>query len=435
MKNVKIFICSWVFFLLLQIAVQSQNPNLDLTNFQREPLGLGLDVYTNADYLSMLKYQHRFNPVNRNENVLMFLPDSAYTGDWDTLSSSWKIRSKNLYSYNVNGSLIESVLSGLNSVTNSWYFSSKSVFTYDMYGNEIEKLNYQWDFSTNDWLFYSLFSSIYDANGNKIEGYDYLWEVNINNWIAQSKNINSFDENGNLLESIYYYWDTSITNWIPSGKDVHTYNENGKEVEEIIYHWNASTNSWELNWLHTYTYASNGNIMEDITSSWDKYALEWKVKYKSLYVYNSNDYLIEINGYFRVLSDWLLIRQSVFEYDANGNRTGSIFTFWEESITPLWFFSIKSFIFWSQHEVVSSVKNENILPCQIRPNPATDALFIDGLSSPTVARIYSANGALLHTMILSGTSSQIHIQNLPDGMYILHLQAGSKTAVKRFVKQ
>ncbi len=104
-------------------------------------------------------------------------------------------------------------------------------------------------------------------------------------------------------------------------------------------------------------------------------------------------------------------------------------------MTNSWVFNFKRVYFWSQHEVVSSVKNEDILPCQIRPNPATDALFIDGLSSPTEARIYSANGTLLHTMTLSDTSTQINIQNLPDGMYMLHLQAESKTVVKRFVKQ
>lgn len=70
------------------------------------------------------------------------------------------------------------------------------------------------------------------------------------------------------------------------------------------------------------------------------------------------------------------------------------------------------------------------------PNPTIDQLHIQ-LTDPQLATvsIQSFSGQTIKQLVLAPGQSSINLQDLPTGMYLLHLQAGGKSAVHKLVKQ
>lgn len=70
------------------------------------------------------------------------------------------------------------------------------------------------------------------------------------------------------------------------------------------------------------------------------------------------------------------------------------------------------------------------------PNPTTNHLHIQ-LIEPQIATlsIQSFSGQTIKTVMLPPGQNSINLQDLPAGMYLLHLQAGGKSAVHKLIKQ
>ena len=65
------------------------------------------------------------------------------------------------------------------------------------------------------------------------------------------------------------------------------------------------------------------------------------------------------------------------------------------------------------------------------PNPVIDKLFIQGLLNPTKISVYDVLGKL----VLSKTaSSEINVDNLQSGIYILKIVDNQKEIVRKFIK-
>lgn len=79
-----------------------------------------------------------------------------------------------------------------------------------------------------------------------------------------------------------------------------------------------------------------------------------------------------------------------------------------------------------------SVNAPQLSGYRVYPNPATDVLLLDGLSTPTTIAIYDLQGRLKYSGLAEGSSS-ITLENWPAGMYILHLSNGKQRSVERIV--
>jgi hypothetical protein len=73
----------------------------------------------------------------------------------------------------------------------------------------------------------------------------------------------------------------------------------------------------------------------------------------------------------------------------------------------------------------------------IFPNPASSALQIrsDALQSGTLIRILDNQGRILRTVASTGITTTVPVQDLPAGMYYVHLMMDGQAIVKRWVKQ
>jgi hypothetical protein len=81
---------------------------------------------------------------------------------------------------------------------------------------------------------------------------------------------------------------------------------------------------------------------------------------------------------------------------------------------------------------VKDVLNEGI---SLYPVPASDKIFIMGLTEKSVAGIYNICGNLMQTTNLDKTENEIDLSRLSKGVYFIKLQTDKRLVVKQFVKQ
>ena len=77
------------------------------------------------------------------------------------------------------------------------------------------------------------------------------------------------------------------------------------------------------------------------------------------------------------------------------------------------------------------IDDQNQLDISIYPNPVIDKLFIQGLSNPTKISVYNILGKLV---LSKTTSSEINVDNLQNGIYILKIVDEQKEIVRKFIK-
>jgi hypothetical protein len=75
--------------------------------------------------------------------------------------------------------------------------------------------------------------------------------------------------------------------------------------------------------------------------------------------------------------------------------------------------------------------DQNQSNISIYPNPVIDKLFIQGLLNPTKISVYDVLGKLVFSKT---TSSEINVDNLQSGIYILKIVDNQKEIVRKFIK-
>ena len=80
---------------------------------------------------------------------------------------------------------------------------------------------------------------------------------------------------------------------------------------------------------------------------------------------------------------------------------------------------------------LSLLDNQSQLDISIYPNPVIDKLFIQGLSNPTKISVYNILGKLV---LSKTTSSEINVDNLQSGIYIIKILDEQKEIIRKFIK-
>ena len=71
----------------------------------------------------------------------------------------------------------------------------------------------------------------------------------------------------------------------------------------------------------------------------------------------------------------------------------------------------------------------------IYPNPATDKLRVRGLNGVAIARIYNVHGQEVFSGRLEGDKNEVEVSDLTTGVYMMRLEMGEETVVRRFIKK
>lgn len=80
----------------------------------------------------------------------------------------------------------------------------------------------------------------------------------------------------------------------------------------------------------------------------------------------------------------------------------------------------------------TTIENTNII---LYPNPCTNKIFIEGVSSNSICKIFDLNGKLIFTSQISSTNNAVNIQSLAAGTYILNMISNGRNATKKFIKR
>ena len=86
----------------------------------------------------------------------------------------------------------------------------------------------------------------------------------------------------------------------------------------------------------------------------------------------------------------------------------------------------------SENTLLEKAEIENNSEITIYPNPATDKVFVNGVTSFN-ASVYGLNGKILFN--LDNISQSIDISGLANGVYFIHITTKDKNKIEKIVKQ
>ncbi|MBK8734611.1 MAG: T9SS type A sorting domain-containing protein [Saprospiraceae bacterium] len=151
----------------------------------------------------------RIYQYNSNSSLIEYI-----TQKWDANINQFINTDKLKLSYNSNQDIDTFLFLSWDTLSNLWVNRTQFISKYDNQHNEIESEQQEWDITTKSWKKESLFKYSYDQNNNIILIIEYQW-LN-NNWIElyKSKQNNTYDIDLNLIKVINQDWDTTSYTFI-----------------------------------------------------------------------------------------------------------------------------------------------------------------------------------------------------------------------------
>ena len=368
----------------------------------------------------------------------------------------------------------------------TWNKSSGTNYEYDSNNNLITETRLDWN-TNGAWEVKEKTSYTYNANNKVTE------ELYKSSWDSPSNTIeNSYKDtytytNGKLTEAIYYEWISS--NWVIDGKTVVTYNANNLPNGFIWYDWNGT--QWVNDERVTVSYNASNKLISEVTEEW--IGAQWVNSYKTLYSYNSNNKMITTKS-----AEWDEFNtiwvengsKTEYDWDATGNKTretqyykfsdGSLNQYKDEYTydtfnlmsgfahpfkdkTGLDYIfedvphinkvqgnnsysynqSTSSYTLNSRttHNYNSSINLSTEQPeigdekITVFPNPTKDFLTIQNSSNTVIDKVIITDLAGKTILQQNQNTTQLDVQNLAKGMYLLQIFSGEKKNQIKFLKE
>ena len=81
--------------------------------------------------------------------------------------------------------------------------------------------------------------------------------------------------------------------------------------------------------------------------------------------------------------------------------------------------------------------HENTMSIKLGPNPVTEELFINGLSTDAEYQLISTEGRIIQSgnIIFHGEQTSLKLDGLKPGTYLIHITDGEKQFTQRIIKQ
>src|SRR5437867_2433032 len=100
-----------------------------------------------------------------------FQQDSSICFSWDTLTDSWLLTSKTIYTYDANGNRTSELQQHWNGT--AWDNNYQYIYTYDVNGNQTSELYQKWNGTA--WVNNEQWTATYNANGNRTSYLSQRW--------------------------------------------------------------------------------------------------------------------------------------------------------------------------------------------------------------------------------------------------------------------
>ena len=303
-----------------------------------------------------------------------------------------------------------------------WNNSLQRQYIYAPHNQQLKScINHLW---ANNWYQNQSFTISYGPKGNIVE---------VNSVIE--KNVISYDINNNIKERVEYY--ITGNGWIPSAKYIFTYNANNvissykkqqytnggwQDAEKVayvlvndfpqtktVYTWD--NNQWKPLYQNSYTYDSHQNMLTEIQSNWDNTQNSFLYFKRKEWTYNQAHQPLSYQSLMwdKTNQTWLA-RKGDFYY-----------RYYYENYMP----------------TQVDEKHFNVEHLTLFPNPAKDFLNVSlKTNQPTdyTGYIMDITGKTIKDFTIDNNSPvQVPVQDLPDGNYLLLINANGNNYTKRFL--
>jgi hypothetical protein len=376
--------------------------------------------YNNSAYEPNYRYDYTYVLSNRIGTEIY----SFYNGT--EFEKSFRTR----YTYGANYEVInyESWNSSLELWENSYLDSS----FFDAQGNETKSVSYSYDFGTSSW----------ELNSTQITNYQY----SANNEILSATYF-SVEENGDLYpqyrevwtwaggngpsEGIFQEWDADLEDWLNEARAInlawHKFSGFLINAATVLF-WNGS--DWENGFQIEAAYFENDLEQFNIQRSWN--GAEFENIYKLEQTIDENMQRTSFNIFYWENDSWALDYAQKFINTYSGELAllqvdQQEFDFSEDAFYPTFRF------IYGNHINIASINEAQILGVNIYPNPVHDQLNIVLDEETATFAVMNLAGQTL----IAGTASQImsiHVAELAQGMYVLHISNGKQSNAIKFLK-
>ena len=304
----------------------------------------------------------------------------------------------------------------------AWVDANKYSYRYDENNNRTEELVQQWNGSA--WVKNSKILYTYEENNNLTEELWQEWDGSI---YVNSKRISyTYDENNNLATTFSQTWDGSAWGNV-FAKLSYTYDENNNLTEELLPGWKIS-----------YTYDENNNQTEELALAWEGYA--WVKGWKRSYAYDENNNLTERVGQSWVSTGWFITSKYAYTYDENNNLTEVLGQKLNENgVVNYEKYLYKYGSVTKINEDISLINSYILTNNYPNPfNPSTTINYSIPKQSYVILKIYDILGKEIANLVNeekpAGTYElNWNALNLPSGVYIYQLKAGSFVESKKMI--
>ena len=231
----------------------------------------------------------------------------------------------------------------------------------------------------------------------------------------------------NITDMSYLFYQKSqfngdISSWDVSGVTDMTY------MFDFSDNFNQDISSWDVSTVTSmFSMFGASNFNQDI-SSWDVSSVinMQNMFYKTPFNQDISSWdvssvtnmgaMFEESPFNQNISGWCVtnISEEPFNFSKNSPLT--------ESNNPVW---------GSCPDSSLGVNDHNLIKVSIYPNPTGDKLFIQGLSNVSKVSVYNVLGKLVLSKI---NSSEIYLDNLESGIYIINIRDENRETILKFIK-
>jgi len=340
-----------------------------------------------------------------------------------------------------------------------WTHASLRWYTYDGFGNEIEDLRQVWD--SMIWIIDRREISTYDDGGLPTIRLNQRWDGS--NWVNSHRYRYVYNDYDQLVEYAKEYAGQTDDTWINRYVIRSSYDEKGLLAERIEHCWCGNPTGWELYQRFLYSYDDLGNVTVYLRNGWD--GARWIDVDRTLYEFDSfGNKILDLRQRWDG-TQYVDRYRFLYTYDALGNRILSHSQEWDgtgwsnERLSTNTYDSPGNLASrlvqicdngeWTNDEYCTGTYRQEhveIRPAEVQlhqnfPNPFDQVTtFFYHMQKRNYARlsVYDVLGREVAVLIQDiqprGVNSVIFdAGQLPSGMYICRLEAGTNASVRNIV--
>ena len=337
-------------------------------------------------------------------------------------SAAWEINAKDSYTYNASNKITESIYQSWNTTTNTLENSYKDTYTYTS-GKLTEMIYYVW--TSPNWVNDGKSVITYNGNNLPVNLLSYVWDGT--QWILDQQETLTYNANNKITSYLSEKWVSS--QWVNDYKTLYTYDANNKLISDISATWDAFNSIWAANGDKTeYELDATGNRIRetDYTSSGNNY------QNKDEYSYDTFSLMSSFANPFKDKTgiDYLI------EDEPHINKVQGYDSYSYNQLTSSYTLSSRTTYDYN-NAITLGIEQAEIAIDKITvfPNPTKDFLSIQNASNTTIDKVIVTDMTGKTVLQQNHNTSQLNVQNLAKGMYLLQFSSGGKKGQSKFLKE